>query len=170
MRVIAPIPKQFEDSNGVPYANGRVTVYLHNSTSLAQIYKEAEGGTLAPNPTILDSHGAWNAFVNGGTAYDYVVQDEHDNVIFSYSNVKGSGGDVNIVGDEILEFTKSVSGNDVTFNGSVRNFSIGRDKFKNGHDLIPDSRFLKFTDFAGDVVVSLCDKLQNFLTSGGYVP
>jgi hypothetical protein len=40
----------------------------------------------------------------------------------------------------------------------------------NGHDLIPDSRFLKFTDFAGDVVVSLCDKLQNFLTSGGYVP
>ena len=67
-------------------------------------------------------------------------------------------------------YTKSVSGNDVTFNGAVRDFSIGRDKFKNGHDLIPDYRFLKFTDFAGDVVVSLCDKLQNFLTIGGYVP
>lgn len=91
MRVIAPIPKQFEDSNGVPYANGKVTVYLHNSTSLAQIYQEAEGGTLAPNPTILDSHGAWNAFVNGSTAYDYVIQDEHDNVIFSYSNVSATG-------------------------------------------------------------------------------
>lgn len=103
MRVIAPVPKQFEDSNGVPYANGKVTVYLHNSTSLARIYKEAEGGTLAPNPTILDSHGAWNAFVNGGTAYDYVVQDEHDNVIFSYSNVKAfdGGGTTYIAGNGI---------------------------------------------------------------------
>lgn len=107
MRVIAPIPKQFEDSNGVPYANGKVTVYLHNSTSLARIYKEAEGGTLAPNPTILDSHGAWNAFVNGGTAYDYVVQDEHDNVIFSYSNVKAYGDAITTDGIFPLEFNRN---------------------------------------------------------------
>lgn len=136
MRVIAPIPKQFEDSNGVPYANGKVTVYLHNSTSLARIYKEAEGGMLAPNPTILDSHGAWNAFVNGDTAYDYVVQDEHDNVIFSYSNVKAYGGSGGGGGDSSVPLVR------VKFQNGVWSKMSGDDGFIKPNRWGVDSLFL----------------------------
>lgn len=167
MRVIAPIPKQFEDSNGVPYANGKVTVYLHNSTSLAQIYNEAEGGMLAPNPTILDSHGAWNAFVNGGTAYDYVVQDEHDNVIFSYSNVKIYGYD-DVVGDGAVGTQKLLEGGATYTHVYIKPNSIDREQLKNYHNLVPDARYLQFKDFNGHVVVTLCDALQAWLETEGY--
>lgn len=162
---------QFVNESGRPLVGGHIEVFYHNS-HLQYITKADFDGTNNPFEVQLNSKGMAVIIADVSNAYDVYCYDAFNSLFWSRENITTAGnvGDVNIIGDEILEFTKTISGNDVTFNGSVRDFSIGRDKFKNGHDLIPDSRFLKFTDFAGDVVVSLCDKLQNFLTSGGYVP
>lgn len=159
------------NENGRPLVGGHIEVYYHNS-HLPYITKADFDGTNNPFEVPLNSKGMAVIIADVSNAYDIYCYDAFHALYWSRENVTtaGSVGDVNIVGDEILEFTKSVSGNDVTFNGSVKDNSIGRDKLRNGHDLIPDSRYLKFTDFNGDVVISLCDNLQSFLTSGGYTP
>lgn len=87
MNYLAPIPKQFVDHSGIPYSGGTVTVYLHGSTAKATLYASASGNTLSPNPVVLDSNGAWKAYVPAVARYDYVVEDKGGNVVFSFQDV-----------------------------------------------------------------------------------
>ena len=87
MRYLTPVPKQFVDHSGIPYSDGTVSVYLSGDSELADIYEDAEGDVLYPNPCKLDANGAWQCFVAGGVPLDYIVKDKNGNVIVSYLNV-----------------------------------------------------------------------------------
>lgn len=87
MKYLAPIPLQFVDHSGIPYSGGKVAVYNHGDTTLGSIYADASGSTVSTNPVVLDSNGAWKAYVTVGTRYDYVVKDVNDNVVFSFEDV-----------------------------------------------------------------------------------
>ena len=94
MYYIAPVPSQFVDHSGVPYAGGSVAVRYTGDTTLTRIYRDAEGASLLQNPCPLDSHGSWVCFVPAGIALDYVVMDKDDHVVFSFDSVvAASGGD-----------------------------------------------------------------------------
>lgn len=94
MYYIAPIPSQFVDHSGVPYAGGSVSVRYAGDTDTAEIYQDAEGVSLLQNPCPLDSHGSWVCFVPAGIALDYIVKDKDDHVVFSFDSVvAASGGD-----------------------------------------------------------------------------
>lgn len=97
MRYLAPIPKQFVDESGVPYAGGTVTVLLSGSSSLANIYQNSHDDELADNPSVLDSNGMWQAFVDAGVALDYIVEDAAGNTVAPYYGIvidAGSGSGV----------------------------------------------------------------------------
>lgn len=94
MKYLTPVPKQFVDQSGVPYSGGKVSVYVTGSTEFAEIYLDADGETLAPNPVRLDSNGSWLCFVSPDQVLDYVVQDKDDHVVATYEKIAvgGSGG------------------------------------------------------------------------------
>lgn len=92
MKYLAPIPKQFVDQNGLPLSNGAVHVYISGDTQYANIYQDADGNELMPNPARLDSNGAWVGFVTAGIPLDYVVEDKDGNVQFEYEKVVAGGG------------------------------------------------------------------------------
>lgn len=103
MRYLTPVPKQFVDQSGIPYSDGTVSVYLSGDSELADIYEDAEGDALYPNPCRLDSNGAWQCFVPGGVPLDYIIKDKNGNVVFEFYDVLPSGGDTavyNIMGVE----------------------------------------------------------------------
>lgn len=92
MKYLTPVPKQFVDQSGVPYSGGKVSVYVTGSTDFAEIYLDADGETLAPNPARLDSNGSWICFVSPDQVLDYVVQDKDDHVVATYEKVVVGGG------------------------------------------------------------------------------
>ena len=92
MKYLTPIPKQFVDQSGIPYSNGTVSVYLSGSDELSDIFEDAEGDSLCPNPCRLDSNGAWQCFVTGDVPLDYIVENAEGNVVDSYFGVVISGG------------------------------------------------------------------------------
>lgn len=102
MRYLVPVPKQFVDFSGVPYSNGTVSVYLHGTQELANIYKEASSSVLQDNPCKLDSNGAWSAFVAPDVSLDYIVQDRDGNVVAPFIDIVLPG--VNIEGNVTKEY------------------------------------------------------------------
>lgn len=102
MRYLVPVPKQFVDFSGVPYSNGTVSVYLHGTQELVNIYKEASSSVLQDNPCVLDSNGAWSAFVAPDVSLDYIVQDRDGNVVASFLDIVLPG--LNIDGDVTKEY------------------------------------------------------------------
>lgn len=136
---LAPIPKQFMDSSGVPYSHGTVEVFLTGSTEKANVYDDSDGKILIQNPIELDSHGAWKGFVDSEAVLDYVVKSREGNVVFFFPHIS-----------------------------VIQRGSIGRFSFKNASDLVPDKRFLEFRDFAGDVVVTFNKSLREWLKNNGF--
>lgn len=102
MRYLVPVPKQFVDFSGVPYSNGTVSVFLHGTQELANIYKEASSSVLQDNPCVLDSNGAWSAFVAPDVSLDYIVQDRDGNVVASFIDIVLPG--LNIEGNVTKEY------------------------------------------------------------------
>ena len=110
MKYLAPVPKQYVDESGIPYSGGTVSVYLHGTPELAEIYSGATGEALIENPCTLDSNGSWQCFVPSGVPLDYIVMDADGNVVSSFIDVvipEGSGGsssDMEVAGtpNEIL--------------------------------------------------------------------
>lgn len=96
MKYLAPIPKQFVDQNGLPLSNGAVHVYISGDTQYANVYQDADGNELMPNPARLDSNGAWLGFVTAGAPLDYVVEDKDGNVQFEYEKVVAGSGTANV--------------------------------------------------------------------------
>lgn len=102
MKYLAPIPKQFVDQSGLPLSNGAVHVYISGDTQHANVYQDADGNELMPNPARLDSNGAWLGFVTAGVPLDYVVEDKDGNVQFEYEKVVAGSGVANVAIDPVL--------------------------------------------------------------------
>lgn len=102
MKYLAPIPKQFVDLNGLPLSNGKVHVYISGDTQYANVYQDADGNELMPNPARLDSNGAWLGFVTAGIPLDYVVEDKDGNVQFEYEKVIAGSGTANVAIEPVL--------------------------------------------------------------------
>lgn len=102
MKYLAPIPKQFVDQNGLPLSNGTVHVYISGDTQYANVYQDADGEELMPNPARLDSNGAWLGFVTAGVPLDYVVEDKEGNVQFEYEKVVAGSGTANVAIEPVL--------------------------------------------------------------------
>lgn len=124
---------QFVNENGRPLVGGRIEVYYHNS-HWKYITKADFNGTNNPFEVPLNSKGMAVIIAESSNIYDIYCYDAFNALYWSRENVTtiGNVGDVNITDSETLEFTKSIFGNDVTFNGSVRDFSIGSDKLIDG--------------------------------------
>lgn len=102
MKYLAPIPKQFVDHNGLPLSGGKVHVYISGDTQYANVYQDADGEELMPNPARLDSNGAWLGFVTAGVPMDYVVEDKDGNVQFEYEKVVAGSGTANVAIEPVL--------------------------------------------------------------------
>jgi hypothetical protein len=87
MRYLVPVPKQYVDESGVPCDAGSVSVYRNGTHEYANLYKSSDSDKLVENPSVLDSSGRWNAFVDPDIPLDYIVSDKKGNVIASYLNV-----------------------------------------------------------------------------------
>lgn len=145
--------------SGKPLVGGYVEVYLHNTTTKV-ITKRDFDGTLNEFKVELNSLGMATILVEIGNSYDVYCYDSFGALRWSRKNLEKTmmSADYPIVID--VE-------NDRIY---IAENGIGRNLLKNAHNLVPDSRYLKFTDFSGDVVVSLCDKLTNWLSTQGFVP
>lgn len=87
MRYLVPVPKQYVDESGVPCDAGSVSVYRNGTHEYANLYRASDSDELVENPSVLDSSGRWNAFVDPDIPLDYIVMDKKGNVIASYINV-----------------------------------------------------------------------------------
>lgn len=73
--VVPAIPKiQFSNSQGVPLANGSVTVYIAGSTTLATTYQDEALTAANPNPVPLDSQGCCTMFLDPDEKYKFVLK------------------------------------------------------------------------------------------------
>lgn len=102
MKYLAPIPKQFVDHNGLPLSDGKVHVYISGDTQYANVYQDADGEELMPNPVRLDSNGAWQGFVTAGIPLDYIVEDKDGNVQFPYEKVVAGSGTANVAIEPVI--------------------------------------------------------------------
>jgi hypothetical protein len=159
---------QFVDINGKPLVGGWIEVYLHNTTT-PYITKADFDGTENPFKVVLDSKGMAVVIAEDANAYDVLVYGKDGGLFWSasnvtistYANIKGEGAiDVTDVGD--------IPNRELVI--TIKPNSIGRDLLKNHHNLVPDSRYLQFKDFGGNVVVTMCDALQAWLATEGYTP
>ena len=159
---------QFVDINGKPLVGGWIEVFIHNTTT-PYITKADFEGTDNPFKVVLDSKGMAVVIADDANSYDVFVYGKNGGLFWSaskvtistYANIKGEGAiDVADVGDiPNRELVVTIKPN-----------SIGRDLLKNHHNLVPDTNYLQFKDFGGNVVVSLCDALQTWLATEGYTP
>lgn len=157
---------QFVDINGKPLVGGWIEVYLHNTTT-QYITKADFDGTDNPFKVVLDSKGMAVVIADDANAYDVLVYGKDGGLFWSasnvtistYANVRGEGAiDVTDVGD--------IPNREIVI--TIKPNSIGRDLLKNHHNLVPDSNYLQFKDFGGNVVVTLCDDLKQWLEDNGY--
>lgn len=65
--------QQFIDANGNPYANGKVFMYVPNTTTKKNTWKDATQTQLNTNPVVLDSAG--RAIIFGVGNYNQLLQD-----------------------------------------------------------------------------------------------
>ena len=157
---------QFVDINGKPLVGGWIEVYLHNTTT-PYITKADFDGTDNPFKVVLNSKGMAVVIAEDANAYDVLVYGKDGGLFWSasnvtistYANVRGEGAiDVSDVGD--------IPNREIVI--TIKPNSIGRDLLKNHHNLVPDTNYLQFKDFGGNVVVTLCDDLKQWLEDNGY--
>lgn len=164
--------QQFFDENGKPLAAGKLYTYIAGSSTPVLTYKEIIGDSPAnqnTNPIILDSAGYAKLVLEDNKAYKLVLKDKNDAIKGIWDNVTQFFG-IDISGEFPVHVEEKGDIPGHSFEVSLAPNGISRNLLKNAHNLVPDSRYLKFTDFSGDVVVSLCDKLTNWLSTQGYVP
>ena len=80
---------QIENNNGQPVVGAKIYVYYTGSRTVAPIYSDKEGTSLA-NPAITDTLGNVTIFAETGTFYDVLVYDSEDTLLFSKLNVTPS--------------------------------------------------------------------------------
>jgi hypothetical protein len=162
---------QFLDENGNPLVGGFLCSYKSGTSTPIATYND--NGQQNPVEILLNELGSPENGVqlDPTIEYKFVLLRADRTVVWTKDHVVAGGiGDVSLEGDDAIQVEKIVVGNAVQFVAVIRSHSIGRDLLKNPHPLVPDSRFLQYKDFNGDVVITLCDALQAWLTSQGYTP
>lgn len=164
--------QQFFDENGKPLAAGKLYTYIAGSSTPVLTYKEIIGDSPAnqnTNPIILDSAGYAKFVLEDDKAYKLVLKDKNDALKGTWDNVTQFFG-IYISGEFPVHVEEKGSIPGHSFEVSLLPNGIGRNLLKNYHNLVPDSRYLQFKDFGGNVVVTLSDALQSWLSTEGYTP
>ena len=78
-------------TTGVPVSGAKVYAYAAGTTTKINTYTTAALSVANANPIIADSAGRILAFLTPGVAYDFVVNDASDVLMYSTLNVIGSG-------------------------------------------------------------------------------
>ena len=104
---------QVQNENGVTIPGARLYIYNHNTSDLAETYKDFEG-TRNTNPVITDTLGNCTVIAEDGISYDVVFKDEEDNLLFSKQNITvtqggSSSGNVQVTAGYGIEVTPSIS-------------------------------------------------------------
>lgn len=77
---IPPGEIQFQDANGVPYANGTVASYVVNTATPKNTYSNQAGSSLNTNPVVLDADG--RCIMWGSGLYRQILKDQFGNEIW----------------------------------------------------------------------------------------
>jgi hypothetical protein len=161
VRLFDPV-EQFQNKGGALNTAGRLEVYLEGTDDLAQVYVDEEGLVPLQQPVILDNNGrSQGLYVESNVKYRIDVRTRTGDLLFTVRNMRPGAAFHGVGPIEVDNETGEIW---------IKDHSIGRVKLDNVHNLVPDSRYLQFKDFGGNVVVSLCDTLQTWLATEGYTP
>jgi hypothetical protein len=122
---LAPVPnQQFNDSNGIPLAGGKLYTYLAGTNTLSPTFRDSLGVALNTDPIILDSGGRaviWLAAIS----YKFVLQDRQGNQIWSIDNVSDLAY-INGLNAMLLTGNQTAAGNKTfTGNTTITNLTLG---------------------------------------------
>lgn len=115
---------QIENKNGQPVIGAKIYVYYTGSRTLAPIYSNKEGTSLA-NPAITDTLGNVTIFAQTGSFYDVLVYDNDDTLLFSKINVTPSDStaadvrEVDVVAGFGIQVHKRYQGNKAIYNVAI---------------------------------------------------
>ena len=158
-RTFSPV-LHFEDGNGHPLAGGYLCTYIAGTNTPVATFRDGNG-TLNPTQIQLDSRGECEVWLDSALEYKFTLYDSTKTTpIWTKDHIT-----TNMLLAEnplfIDPHTRMIS---------ILPKGICRKYLKNWHNLVPDARFLQFKDFNGNVVITLCDKLQEWLEMEGYTP
>lgn len=157
----------FDDEHGHPLAGGLLCTYIAGTSTPVKTYKD-ESGTFNETQILLDSRGECTVWLDPAQAYKFVLIDKHGNVVMTADNVTADTMTFVALGDGIVDVVEETVDGKTIVHFSIKPHSIGRNELKNWHNLVPDTRYVKLMDFNGEVVVTLCDNLQQWLEGQGY--
>lgn len=115
---------QIENKNGQPVVGAKIYVYYTGSRTLAPIYSNKSGTSLA-NPAITDTLGNVTIFAKTGSFYDVLVYDNDGTLLFSKINVTPSDSttanvrEVDIVAGFGIQVHKRYKGNKAIYNVAI---------------------------------------------------
>lgn len=115
---------QIENKNGQPVVGAKIYVYYTGSRTLAPIYSNKSGTSLA-NPAITDTLGNVTIFAKTGSFYDVLVYDNDGTLLFSKINVTPSDStaanvrEVDIVAGFGIQVHKRYQGNKAIYNVAI---------------------------------------------------
>lgn len=167
---LSPTPTlRFYGTNGHPLAGGFLQTFDQETSQSVATWSDPGMQHANPVQIPLDANGEPSVdghpvgiFLEEGRSYKYRWYDKHGTLV-------GEADCIASAQKMLVGKTPIIVYPETGEVGIIKN-GIGRDLLKEWHPLIPDSRYLQFKDFGGNVVVSLCDKLQEFLESLEYVP
>ncbi len=90
---LGPGPKfQAFADDGSFLVGGKLSTYAHGTATPLPTYQDATGGAANTNPTILDARGEANVWFTEGLAYDIVLHDADDVLIWQVDDLLVSSG------------------------------------------------------------------------------
>lgn len=167
---LSPTPTlRFYGTNGQPLAEGWLITYDRETSEPVATWADPEMQNANPVQIGLDANGEPSVdghpagiFLEEGRSYKYRWYDKHGALV-GEADCIASAQKMLIGKAPVIVYPE-------TGEVGIMQNGIGRDLLKNAHNLVPDSRYLQYRDFNGNVVITLCDKLQEFLEDGRYIP
>lgn len=167
---LSPTPTlRFYGTNGHPLANGWLITYDREASEPVATWADPEMQNANPVQIGLDANGEPSVdghpagiFLEEGKLYKYRWYDKHGAFVGEADCIASA--------QKMLTGKTPVIVYPETGEVGLEKDSIGREYLKGRRPLVPDSRYLKFTAFGENVVVSLCGALQDWLEREGYTP
>ena len=167
---LSPTPTlRFYGTNGHPRAGGFLQTFDQETSQSVATWSDPDMQHPNPVQIPLDANGEpvvdgvnVGIFLEEGRLYKYRWFDKHGNPVGEADCI--ASAQKMLIGKAPVIVYPETGEVGILKNG------IGRDLLKNPHNLVPDSRYLQYKDFNGDVVITLCDKLKTWLETNGYDP
>lgn len=115
---LAPVIRQrFFDSNGNPLSNGKLYTYVAGSAGATGKTTWKDHGEVAENtnPVILDADGYCDLYLDTLAAYQFVLKDADNNVIFDRDNVWAPGGEQQLAINALQTSLTTLNANDIVY-------------------------------------------------------